>query len=123
MTQKTITPPPSKLAEDELAWTASVSSTTPEIQKSATGYVDIPQNVYQHYDIDDQPIIVTRQESGNAIAYAWCEPVFRITSTSTVHRLVYYTCNPNMYITQQDNKNDLAGETFSVKVSLFAKPL
>ena len=123
MTQKTITPPPSTLAEYELAWTASVSITTPEIQKSVMSYVDIPQNVYQHYDIDDQPIIVTRQESGNAIAYAWCEPVFRITSTSTVHRLVYYTCNPNMYITSKDDENDLAGETFSVKVSLFAKPL
>lgn len=123
MAQKIITPPSSTLAEYELAWTTSVSITTPEIQKSATVYVDIPQNVYEHFDIDDQPIIVTKQESGNAIAYAWCEPVFRITSTSTVHRLVCYTCNPNMYITQKDNENDLAGETFSVKVSLFAKPL
>ena len=123
MTQKTITPPPSTLAEYKLAWTASVSITTPEIQKSVMNYVDIPQNVYKHYDIANQPIIVNSLQSGNAIAYAWCEPVFRITSTSTVHRLVYYTCNPNMYITSKDKENDLAGETFSVKVSLFAKPL
>ena len=123
MTQKTITPPPSTLAEYELAWTTSVSITTPEIQKSVMSYVDIPQNVYQHYDIDDQPIIVNSWESGSVTAYAWCKPVFRIASTSTIHRLMCDTCNPNMYITSKDNENDLAGETFSVKVSLFAKPL
>lgn len=88
-----------------------------------TNYVDIPQNVYQHFDIANQPIIVTRRESGNAIAYAWCKPVFQIESTSTNHRLMCDTCNPNMYITSKDNENDLAGRTFSVKVSLFAKPL
>ena len=86
-------------------------------------YVDIPQNVYQHFDIANQPIIVNSWESGNVTAYAWCKPVFRIASTSTIHRLMCDTCNPNMYITQKDNENDLSGETFSVKVSLFAKPL
>lgn len=118
-------PPPSTLAEYELAWTTSVRITTPEIQKSVTTYVDIPQSVYEHFDIANQPIMVDSYESGSGsvTAYAWCKPVFRIASTSTIHRLMCDTCNPNMYITQKDNENDLAGETFSVKVSLFAKPL